>query len=1295
MKFIPVSRRKNIRARRFFLQALGFACLTAAALPAARAQTTYTWDGGPGNWEDSARWDPTMTAPNSAAADVLIDGGKTATASVVTMTGSETVGRLTVDAGDTLNLGNNIDFTVTNGAFTGSGAIINNGTINFNSLGSGVYLHANGPLSLTGTGTINLNGGNDRIFANNAGDRITIGAGQTIAGTGNLGVGQTVFTNGGTISANQNGNALTLQPGGGNGNDFTNTATGVLQATGGGILQLSGVNGGAFTGGTIRAFDGSQVQLQNGANVHDTTLATAGTGTVNVTDAATLTNVTNTGALVASNNTTTTLVGTLTNNGTFNLNSLGNGDDLRLSGSVTLAGTGLITLSGANDRVFANVNGDRLTIGANQTIQGTGNLGVGQTVFTNSGTVSANQNGNPLVIQPGGGNGNDFTNNVGAVLQASNGGVLQLEGSSGGVFTNNGTIQALNGSQVLLNNGVTITGNSTFTTAGSGVITVNNSATLSNLTFSGALVASNNTTTTLVGTLTNNGTFNLNSLGNGDDLRLSGSVTLAGTGLITLSGANDRVFANVNGDRLTIGANQTIQGTGNLGVGQTVFTNSGTVSANQNGNPLAIQPGGGNGNDFTNNSGAVLQASNGGVLQLIGNSGGVFTNNGTIQALAGSQVLLSGGVTVTGNSTFTTTGSGVVTVSDAATFSNLTFSGNLQANNNSVTTLAGTLTNNGTFNLNSLGNGDDIHLSGSVTLAGTGVTNLNGANDRVFANVGGDRLTVAAGATLAGTGNLGSGQTTLTNGGLVTANQNGNTLALQPGGGNGNDFTNTGTGVARAENGGTLQLSGASGGVFTGNSFQALTGSQVSIGSNANVVSTTLATSGTGSVVLYDAATLTNVTNTGALVANNNSTTTLAGTLTNQGTFNLNSSGNGDDLRLSGSVTLAGTGVTNLNGANDRVFANVGGDRLTVAAGATLAGTGNLGSGQTVFTNNGTINANQSGNPLVIQPGGGNGNDFTTGATGVTEATGGGTLSLSGASGGVFTNDGVYTVNSGSAGGSSALAVDAGRLTNFSGATLTGGAYNVISSATANTSTLSFGGGTITTNAARVTLSGASTVFTEINGLNNNQGSFTVANGRNFTTTGNLTNSGTLVAAGGSTLTVNGGLVQTSTGTLTGNGSFTGAFQLAGNVNPGGTVDAATGAFADAAGATTLNGAAAFDVATQFHFELGSATGTNDHLNVNGALNLNGTVNVTALAGFGTGVYDLIDFPTLQLSGNLLTLGTLPSGYTYALLYLPGQVDLSVVQNVVPEPGAWAFVLGGATLLLGAQRLRRNARHGV
>ena len=359
-----------------------------------------------------------------------------------------------------------------------------------------------------------------------------------------------------------------------------------------------------------------------------------------------------------------------------------------------------------------------------------------------------------------------------------------------------------------------------------------------------------------------------------------------------------------------------------------------------------------------------------------------------------------------------------------------------------------------------------------------------------------------------------------------------------------------------------------------------------------------------------------------------------------------------------------------------------------------------LGVGQSLFTNNGTVNANSSGNTLVIQPGSGTA-DFTSGTTGLTEATGGGTLVFSSNNGGTFTNNGTFAVVSGSTGGSSSLSVPAGALTNSSGTTLTGGTYNVLATDSSATSTLSIGGGTISTNAANVTLSGANSVFNEIVGITSNQGSFAVANGRNFTTVGPLANTGTVIAAGGSTLTVNGTFTQSAAGTITGNGTFTapGGFTIAGAVNPGGTVAATTGVFTNGPDTTTFNGGMTIATETTFtvdallNFELGLAMGTNDHITVNGLLNL----NVTALAGFGSGTYDLIDYPVADypLTNDTLKLGSLPAGYTYSLVdESSGQVDLIVLANPVPEPGTWAFVLGGAALLAGAQRRCRNVRRG-
>ena len=554
---------------------------------------------------------------------------------------------------------------------------------------------------------------------------------------------------------------------------------------------------------------------------------------------------------------------------------------------------------------------------------------------------------------------------------------------------------------------------------------------------------------------------------------------------------------------------------------------------------------------------------------------------------------------------------------------------------------------------------------------------------------------------------LGGGQTTFTNNGLINANSSGNTLTIQPGGGTA-DFTNGTTGLAEASGGGILQLSGSSGGVFSGGTFQALDGSSLVLSNNPNVSSAILTTAGSGTVTNVNSATLSNVTNNGVFNANNGTNTYLTGTLTNNGTLTVTGGYYNTFVLLNGPVTLAGTGTLNLGGAgsNLSLYAENSGDRLTINVGATVAGAGNLGNGQTTFTNNGLINANSSGNTLTIQPGGGTA-DFTNGATGLAEASGGGTLAFSNANGGTFTNNGTVAVISGSTGGNSSLSVPAGALTNLSGTTLTGGTYNVLATDPSATSTLSVGGGTITTNAANVTLSGANSVFNEIGGIASNQGSFAVANGRDLTTMGALANSGTVIAAGGSTLTVNGAFTQSATGTITGNGTFTapGGFIISGAVNPGGTVSATTGAFTNGPGTTTFNSGTtpatetAFEPDARFNFELGVATGANDHLTVNGLLSLAGTLNVTALAGFGTGTYDLIDYPAADyaylLTHDGLALGSLPAGYTYVLVNtVPGQVDLTVIQNAVPEPGTWAFVLGGAALLVGVQRRRGNARRG-
>jgi hypothetical protein len=96
-------------------------------------------------------------------------------------------------------------------------------------------------------------------------------------------------------------------------------------------------------------------------------------------------------------------------------------------------------------------------------------------------------------------------------------------------------------------------------------------------------------------------------------------------------------------------------------------------------------------------------------------------------------------------------------------------------------------------------------------------------------------------------------------------------------------------------------------------------------------------------------------------------------------------------------------------------------------------------------------------------------------------------------------------------------------VTQRAGTTLTGGTWEVFDGAV-----LDFAGGSnITTNQGTVILRGPSSTFARINTLADNQGRFEIHEGRNFTTVGDLANSGQVVVGAGSTLTMGGTYTQT------------------------------------------------------------------------------------------------------------------------------------------------------------------------
>ncbi|HEY1771215.1 MAG TPA: FecR domain-containing protein [Chthoniobacterales bacterium] len=1062
-------------------------------------------------------------------------------------------GTASAEEGAMLEFGSN--FTITDGAqFSGdgtvqfnnntsttfSGTIVNNGNVLIDSLGNYTDFVLNGDVTFSGSGVLTF-----MDHARIRGSGTFTNAGNTINGWtsgGSFGNNEIGIVNqtGGVIDANSEGLSLNVDPA----SDPGLTNTGVMEASDGGILVLNGNGGGGFnnTGGTITALDSSQVQLTNGAVVTGGIFSTVGSGTINVVNSATLVSVTNTGTFVGNNNSSTTVVGTLTNSGSFVLASAGNYTDLLLTDDVTLDGGGTISLVNA-DRIRGTgtlTNVDNIIEGETSN---TGGLGYNEIGLINeaSGLIDANVAGLPLVVDP---NASAGMINRGT-MEASNGGILFLTGNGGGGIDNTGgSILALDGSSVQLTAGIVITGG-ILNTVGSGAIHNINAATLDSLTNSGTFIADNNTTTYLTGTITDTGSITMNSTGNYTDLVVNADVTLTGGSTLTLAnaarvlGSGTLYIGGSDGEAFTVEGETS--NSGGFGYNQLAIVNrsGGLIDANQTnsngvGLNLVVDPR--SGGDVTNLG--TMEASAGGILLLTGNGGGVFNNaGGLIEALTGSQVQLTAGATIN-NGTITTAGTGQFVNLDSATLNTLTLIGAFNANNNTTTTLVGTITNEGVISINSSGNYTDLLLSGNVTLTGGGTINITNAGRIRGSGILTNTNNLIQGDT-SNSGSIGNNEIGIINqaAGLINANNSGFLMLIDPDSGDG--LVNHG--LIEASNGGILELTGNGGGTFTntGATITALNGSTVRLTSGATLIGGTLSTVGTGQFVNLDTTTLTSLTNAGTFVANNNTTTILNGTINNTGTISLNSVANYTDLFLASNVTLTGGGTINLTVA----------DRIRGSSGLILTNSNNLIQGDTnnsgSIGNNeigivnqaaGVINANNSGLVLLIDPDSGDG----LVNQGLIEASNGGILRLTGNGGGAFTNTGA-TIE--------ALTGSTVQLTN--GANLIGGTLSTVGTG----QFLNLDSATLTslTNAGAFVANNNTT--TTLVGTINNTGSISINGPDNFT---DLYISGNVTLTGSGVINLTGSARLRGTGILTNAGNTIQGSGLIGN-NEIGIVNQATG----------------------------------------------------------------------------------------------------------------------------------------
>lgn len=580
----------------------------------------------------------------------------------------------------------------------------NNGTMSLNPELNvfNATLRFDSDATIEGSGSIILRSAgdyNDARLLSNGAFTITIGASQTVEGSGILDASSTgLFVNRGTVNANDPTQAL-------------------------------GLDGSHMGDGGVYRADGGELNLRNGSSVSNAVFDSSAGGRVelDIGGAATVGDSTNLGeVIIRGNGGRLDIEGTIGNDGVISLNPEGNvfNANMRTLTGATISGAGSVVMkqvgSSADARMYSE-NGAVLTIGAGQTVRGSGlieTIGSPMGSIVNLGTI----------------NGDDGA--VGKTPAMA----LELRGIHDGMGV--GTYRA-DGGILQLGNTLELS-NGTFDSSGDGYVGVINggTATLSNTTNLGDMrIFGNGGKIVLLDDLTNDGTLTINSnqtvfnglLEFGADATIDGSGTIR---MISAGNLDDAQLDAVDGVTGTIGFDQTvagsgiIEGRGSLGV----ITNVGLV--------LADDP--------------TFQ------LELKGNHNGVImAGAGTYRAVDGCVLSIGGGAFVSGG-ILETAGTGeVAATSGGSDLAYAINTGALGVWGSNVTLrLHGSLENNGTVHINSTQNvfnatlrteTEDFEISGSGTIL---MTTAGNSDDAQLEAGGGFTATLGEDQVLMGDGQM-------------------------------------------------------------------------------------------------------------------------------------------------------------------------------------------------------------------------------------------------------------------------------------------------------------------------------------------------------------------------------------------------------------------------------------------------------------------------------------------------------------------------------------------------------------
>ena len=734
----------------------------------AGAQQTAVWTGpGNGDWLGSggSAWS-SGSVPDSGTADVTVDGNSgqsshlTVQASQPNFGQTLMVGRLAIDAGDSVTFGSHKHLTIVPGGFPGAGALTVNGGLNFahgaTSLTWGSAATP-GPVTLQGTGTIQLGGAG---FGGYLGDVVNVNGffgnsplvnQTTLAGTFDIGAYNShspIIQNSALLHSNIAGQRSSFHVSG------ATTNTGTLKASNGAILRL-GQGNWDNTGGTIVA-DGSGSIIEHVyGRVTGGTITTANGGEIKPNSRAEWTDLLTSGTTRLAG--VLELGGTVTNTGTI---TVGDGSLLDIatnSNAVTVAGSGEIVLNGARDLGPELINQGNVGFPnvtwtfQDQTVRGRGDVGYeysGGTIdnvkIINRGTFQADVDGQMLRIDV-----SNFDNQSSGVLRATGsgndplGGILRLS-INGPLKNTGGTLEALHGGRIEADaariegglikihpaqpNAVPPVPAGSISLAGMTIVnpsaasgTPNRDTDPDGMLLQGDIPIGNTGYTTnsvprLVGEIKNTGKLRLAATGNNSShLFLSETakkyVTLTGGGEVILgtmpdgSLGNDNAFLieSIDGGfatRTLANMDNTIHGFGRIG--RDPFYGH-YLGLNNHATIAADVPGRTLNVEFNggSNTGGVFRAQNGGSLVM--RTTGLDNTGGVLEALNGSPFRFTGAGVITGGTLRNigaATGAANFDIA-GGTLTDLTLQGPLVLRDNGAATLVGTIQNEGSLRIRS------------------------------------------------------------------------------------------------------------------------------------------------------------------------------------------------------------------------------------------------------------------------------------------------------------------------------------------------------------------------------------------------------------------------------------------------------------------------------------------------------------------------------------------------------------------------------------------------------------------